>query len=102
MSKRKIQCRVETISEVQKIFEENNNLLLDNLKKFEKELDNMKEVLNTPKSMKIISFFKEYVNQEEKEVLDKGIWFKNIFNNVIDEYQNFESEVSESVGGSNE
>lgn len=92
-----IQCNVLKLQEIKNTFNKLNDELLDEIKKMQKEVINLDEILKTPKGDEFIELFNDFM----KERLDKfnneyGIIRKN-FDISIMEYTSFLDEIKEMV-----
>ena len=96
---RNIEYSITNIEELKTNFEKNNSLILENLKKLEKEYNNMSEVLSTPNSNKIIPELYDIIKKYDDIVTYKGIYFYNVFKITIKEYNQFVNELSQRVEG---
>ena len=99
MEKVNIKYSINNIQEIKKRFEENNNLILEKIKILEKEYGNIKEVLSTPNSDKVMPELQGLIKKYDENVTDNGIYFDKVFNTIIKEYDEFMKETEESVGG---
>ena len=99
MENTKIKCTIDNIKKLQKIVEENNNIILDSLKEIDAEYSNISNVLSTPKSTEVMPKCVDYVKNQEKFVIENDTYFQNVFNTIISEYSSFMSETEKSVGG---
>ena len=78
-----------------------NSQILESLEKIYAEFENMDVTLSTPKSMKSIPGFVDYLKKQVNYVRNS----KNNYNRMIDtinsEYHDYDSTVNRMVGGNN-
>ena len=99
MTKSDIVVSVPSIKEFNNVFKNNNNEIIDSLKKIEKIFEDMPYILNTPNSNKVIPNFLEYVSDREKYVIENGEHYEKFLDATIENYTNFVNEISIKVGG---
>lgn len=97
----KISFLEESLKNVQDIFMENSDTILDNFQLIGRELEDISNVLSTPKSTKVLPEFLEYLKNEEQLISEKKNIYNDKFNNIIVKYQNLKNEVQSMVGDSN-
>ena len=94
-----INYSINNIQNLKKNFEENNNRILEKIKVLEKEYKDMKEVLSTPNSDKIMPQFSDLIKKYDENVVRKGLYFERVFNTILKEYNKFMMETEKSIGG---
>lgn len=99
MEKVSIKYSVNNIVDIKNTFEKNNNTILEKLKELEKEYGNIKEVLSTPNSDKIMPELQELIKNYDNGVTEKGLYFDKVFNSIIKEYDEFMMKTGKAVGG---
>ncbi len=92
-----INYSVDNVDKIKNIFEKNNNEILERLRILEKEYGNMKDVLSTPNSDKIMPELYYLIKNYDEEVTKKGIYFNKVFNTIIKEYENFGKEIEDVI-----
>ena len=83
-------------------FQNSNSMIIDNLESIKNELDELSNILYTPKSSRIIPEEIKYLDEIITNTKEKDSYFKNTFNTIKNEYSLFNQEVNDSVGGNHE
>ena len=99
MEQLNINYSINNIQNLKKNFEENNNRILEKIKVLEKEYKDMKEVLSTPNSDKIMPQLSDLIKKYDENVTKNGLYFEKVFNTILKEYNEFMMETEKSVGG---
>ena len=77
--------------------EKTNNDILFEIKNMQREVDNMHEILDTPKGKKYQALFGQYVIDEIKMVSENGNIINHDLEKALDEYNAFMEKVREMV-----
>lgn len=83
-------------------FNDYNNQIKEALEDLLREVDSMKNILNTPKSTKITAQVDSYLKEKIEMVNRNGSAYNNIFDAIIREYGQFMDKVKIMNGGKNE
>ena len=90
------------ISNIQNKFKQENNKLLEEIKIFHRELLEVKTILNTPNSSKIIPEQIEILEKMEEYIRQKDAYFENIFEVAKNQYNDFNQNIKSMIGDVNE
>lgn len=93
----KVTCNIDEIQDFKNKIDSINTDLLFELKKIEKEINNIEEVINTPKSKELKELFYYYTIDKIQMVDDNKEIFNNNLEIVIKEYTEFLIDVQKMV-----
>lgn len=86
------------ISNIQEKLKKENNELLNEIENFNKELYEVKAILNTPKSSVIIPEQIEILKEMEAYIRKQDVYFDHIFSVAKNEYDDFYQKIKSMVG----
>ena len=96
-----VKFNISNIKDVQAKVNSNNTQILEIIKQLSSELENIETILSTPKSRTYIPKYLEYFKSEEKYLTSAIAGYDTKFNSIINEYNNYVSNIKEMVGGQN-
>ena len=103
MENSEIKCTMNEIRKIKETFEKNSVELLGYIEKYNNEIGEMSKVLSTPNSNKIFPIYLDYFKDKKKYIEENNNHFNDIFETIINSYQNFMEDTSASInGGENE
>ena len=93
----RVTCNIYKIQDFKKdIFEINSDLLFE-LRKVQNEIENIEDVISTPKSRDFKIIFQHYASDEIKMIEDSKEVFNKDLELVIKEYEEFMDDIQKMV-----
>ena len=98
----KIMYNGSSILEAKTSVELYNNNILEALKNIEKELDNINQVVNTPKINQAKELFSDFYKEKISYVEQKKNYYNKIFDTINHDYQDYLTSINKMVGEEND